>query len=1057
MILSASSWLQPACALATAAFVLQSVLPPSSAYAAPAAPQTEIRYLSGLGPKDAVPWEFSVTAGRRAGEWTTIPVPSNWEQHGFGSYDYGEAPKHHSEHGLYRLRFAVPPAWQGRPVRLVFEGVMTDATVKVNGVAAGPTHIGGFYRFGFDVTQLVKYGSSADNLLEVDVAKVSANTATAAAENKGDYWMFGGIFRPVWLEAAPPQSINHTAIDARADGTLTADVTVAGAPAGAVVEGSIHGADGKQVGQPFSATVDGSASKIVLRTRAAAPRLWTAETPNLYTLRLTLRQGGKPLHATQERFGFRTFEVRKGDGLYLNGKRILIKGVNRHSFRPDTGRALTREDSYADARLIKEMNMNTARMSHYPPDPAFMEAADELGLYVLNELSGWQAAHDTETGRRLVKEMITRDVNHPSILFWDNGNEGGWNRAIDGDFALYDPQKRNVLHPWELHGDVDTKHYPNYALLTQRLQGPNLLLPTEFLHGLYDGGGGAGLDDYWNAITASPYGAGGIFWVFADEGIARTDRQGGIDVFSTYAPDGLVGPRHEKEGSFHTVRHLWSPVRIATPALNSGFDGKLALSNHYDFTSLSSTRFSWRLVRFAGPDAAGTAAASGVSVLASGQARGPSVAPGTSGLLDLALPADWRKLGADALQVTAFGPDGKSLWDWSWATPLLAERLDVATEGGAAAALPAPLVDKQAAETRLVAGDVVASFDNATGALRALSRAGKTAQLGNGPRLAYARAKNEAVTEWLPFNRVDTATGVHRLDQVQTASTIEVVVEMTPAIAYASYKLEISADGQRWKPLFEASRRAGDGGRFEFAPQPVMAVRLTGLAGPDGQPLALKSLRLGASPARFPAVASTPAKLASGVEGGARPTAWLEAKGGNGIAEVRWTLHADGTLQLDYRYALDGEFLFHGVTFDHPEAAMKSVRWLGEGPYRSWQNRMHGTTLGVYDSARNDIQQGSSWTYPEFQGYFAGLRWARLETTAGGVTMSTPTAGMYLRIGTPRSDHPYTSAEYPAGDLSFMHAIPAMGSKFVYAERMGPSGRPAYAAGQYAGRVYFRY
>ena len=234
------------------------------------------------------------------------------------------------------------------------------------------------------------------------------------------------------------------------------------------------------------------------------------------------------IHRTHERFGFRTFEVRPGQGLFLNGQRILLKGVNRHSFRPDTGRALTSKDNYDDVRMIRSMNMNAVRMSHYPPDVAFLEAADELGLYVLDELSGWQHAHDTEVGRRLVREMVERDVNHPSIILWDNGNEGGFNRDLDCDFALYDPQGRKVMHPWELHDGVDTRHYPDYADLSRRLAGPNLLMPTEFMHGLFDGGAGSGLDDYWRAITGSSKGAGGFIWSFADEGVSRTHQNGQI-------------------------------------------------------------------------------------------------------------------------------------------------------------------------------------------------------------------------------------------------------------------------------------------------------------------------------------------------------------------------------------------------------------------------------------------------------------------------------------------------------------------------------------------------
>ncbi len=165
--------------------------------------------------------------------------------------------------------------------------------------------------------------------------------------------------------------------------------------------------------------------------------------------------------------------------------------------------------------------MNAVRMSHYPPDPAFLDAADELGLYVLDELAGWQGFYDTPTGARLIGQMIRRDLNHPSILFWDNGNEGGWNTDNDGEFARWDPQRRPVLHPWAIHGGINTDHYENYDSTVKLSAGPEIFMPTEFLHGLYDGGIGAGMRDYWDVMGKSPTVAGGFFWAFADEGIAR--------------------------------------------------------------------------------------------------------------------------------------------------------------------------------------------------------------------------------------------------------------------------------------------------------------------------------------------------------------------------------------------------------------------------------------------------------------------------------------------------------------------------------------------------------
>ncbi len=1018
--------------------------------------RTEREYLSGHGPKDAVSWEFSVTGGRRAGEWTTIPVPSNWEQKGFGTYNYGEERGGKAdEHGLYRLHFTAPETWKDRRIRVVFEGAMTDTAVKVNGKVAGPVHQGGFNHFSHDITALLAPG--ADNLLEVDVAKVSANPETETAERGGDYWVFGGIYRPVYLEAVPMQSIEHVAINARADGRFQADVDLSSVRDADLVVAQVRATNGQPVGAPFSTSIPGGGTgRVHLETRIDAPRLWTAETPNLYSVELTLRKAGESLHTVTERFGFRTFEVRAGQGLFLNGQRILLKGVGRHSFRPETGRALTREDCYDDARLIKAMNMNAVRTTHYQPEGAFLEACDELGLYVLDELSGWQHAHGTEVGRRLVRELVTCDVNHPSILFWDNGNEGGWNRALDGEFALHDPQHRTVLHPWELFNAVDTKHYPDFADLTKRLAGPHLVMPTEFLHGLYDGGAGAGLEDYWNAISASPVGAGGFIWVFADEGVVRTDQGGRIDVFSSYAPDGIVGPHHEKEGSFYTVRDVWSPVQIDAPVLDADFRGKLTVHNRYDFTSLAVCGFKWRLLRFASPADQTTAP----TILAEGTVASPDVAPHANGELALALPANWRE--ADALAVVATDSTQQELWTWTWATPALGKRDFVAGSPSP----ETPRIETVAGEVRLHAGAVVASFDAVTGLLRALQRGDKTSALTNGPRLAFAHPSTKDDVQWVDLKTAaptDTpAPLVWRFETAQPANVIEIDQDFPHNVSWAGFKLEISPDGQSWKTLYDATRRGGDGKLYEFPPQTVAALRLSNFRLSDGDPTKLKSVRIGYQASRFPSVSATTAtaKITSGTTrdpqtGGT--VAWLESTGAAGLNRFRWTLSADGALRLDYAYTLDGDFYYHGITFDHAEQKMNSLRWLGAGPYRVWQNRLRGTSLGVHEIARNDIQPGETWTFPEFQGYFAGLRWARFDTIAGPLTVTSAQPDTYLRVGTPRVNHPNTTSVFPSGDLSFLRAIPAMGTKFTVSERSGPASQPAKATGIYTGTITIRF
>src|SRR5258705_8251133 len=181
--------------------------------------KTEICYLSGTGKDDAVMWDFFCTEGRKSGVWTKIRVPSNWDTEGFGNYQYGgdrhrEPNPFPKEHGKYRLTFMIPQTWRTQVVRIVFDGSMTDTDVWVNGKSAGPVHQGSFYRFKYDITPLVKFGES--NFLEVTVSKVSANESVNRAERFGaDYWVFGGIFRQVYLEALPEKIIDWTALDAR--------------------------------------------------------------------------------------------------------------------------------------------------------------------------------------------------------------------------------------------------------------------------------------------------------------------------------------------------------------------------------------------------------------------------------------------------------------------------------------------------------------------------------------------------------------------------------------------------------------------------------------------------------------------------------------------------------------------------------------------------------------------------------------------------------------------------------------------------------------------------
>jgi len=703
------------------------------------AQDTERRLLSGTGSDDTVPWEFKVSGGRQADAWSTIPVPSNWEMQGFGTHRYWsdwepgtEAPDHT---GWYRHRFVVPASWRDRSVDIVFGASMTDTEVQINGQPAGPVHQGGFYEFRHTITPLLRFGE--ENLLEVTVHKFSSDRSINLAERRADYWQFGGIYRPVWLEARPAQHIQRLAIEARHTGALGIRVHLAGLRTDARLVGRVETLQGLPLGEAFGASVHAGQAQATLSATIPDVQPWSAEWPHRYRVRVALETPAAGLiHQVEETVGFRTVELRPGDGFYVNDQKVRLKGVNRHSAWPTSGRTTNRQLSVQDVQLIRGMNMNAVRMAHYPPDRHFLDAADEHGLYVLNELAGWQDAYDTRPGRVLVEEMIRRDVNHPSVVIWANGNEGGNNPELLPIYAQEDPQRRLVIHPWLNFNGINTSHYERYDVgAGWFFHGRDVFMPTEFLHGLYDGGAAAGLEDWWNLMLRSPLSAGGFLWTFADEGIVRDDQDGRIDVAGNSAPDGIVGPFREKEGSYSAIREIWSPVYIEEsklPRLPASGEGRLRVHNRYDFTDLSQVRFHWQVVDHPAPASADTAP----RIAAEGTLTGPAAAPGTSTWLHLPLPGGWKE--HDGLRLTAIDPHGQEIFTWTWMiadTATLTRRM-VTSEDGAS-------VSGTADDSRitLTAGGVEVAIDRATGELASVRREGRPFSLSGGPRMAAGEAR----------------------------------------------------------------------------------------------------------------------------------------------------------------------------------------------------------------------------------------------------------------------------------------------------------------------------
>lgn len=702
------------------------------------APHPERIYLSGTGTDYTRTWEFYCSKGQNSGKWKSIEVPSCWELQGFGEYTYGryytiKGAKPSDETGIYRYRFLTPDCGKNDRIKLFFDGVMTDAEVWVNGKSAGQIHQGAFYRFSYDITSLLK--AEGENLLEVKVAKQSANKSVNAAERRADWWLYGGIYRPVWLEVVPAVSMEHFILDARADGSLRASVRTVGNAEGYVLDVSIRGLkDGKplrtvQGKEQVSCPLSTSGRETEFTCKWSDVKVWNIEAPELYVARLELKdRSGNVIQVREERIGFRTIEFFPQDGIYLNGTRLIVKGINRHSFSVDGGRTTSATMSRQDALLIKEMNMNAVR-SHYPPDEHFLDMCDSLGLVYIDELSGWHGRYDTETGARLIREMVERDVNHPSVILWSNGNEGGWNTDNDSLFCKYDKfQRRHVIHPWADFDGLDTHHYPAYLTGVARFtNGYKVFMPTEFMHAMYDQGGGAGLRDFWDRWMTNPMFAGGFIWVFCDEAPKRSDRGGVLDSDGSNAPDGVVGPRREKEGSFYAIRSQWSPVQIKPLLITEHFDGSFFVSNEYIYTNLKDCRMTYEVLSCDIPMQGAVS-----RILARGEVTLPALSPGETGKARFSLPASFAE--GDVLKLEAFDRDGHRICDWSFpirlANPYFQRHLAQLSTGLSGNTVSARNNGK---EIVLKSEKVSVTFDAATGMILRVLSGNTEIPLTNGP------------------------------------------------------------------------------------------------------------------------------------------------------------------------------------------------------------------------------------------------------------------------------------------------------------------------------------
>lgn len=571
--------------------------------------------------------------------WRTIPVPSNYQLHGCDIPIYTNAaypfpmntagppvvPKERNSVGSYRTHFAVPEDWAGRRVFAHFDGVDSAFYLWVNGTRVGYNE-DSRTDAEFDITRYVKPGQ---NLMAVEVYRFSDGSFL----EDQDMFRLSGIYRDVYLWSTADRHIRdfevQTDLDADyRDARLTVRINVVNY-SGKTEPGSIGvellDPDGKTVAPPQTRRFQGGAGETEVSIAMSVPhaKKWTAETPHLYKILLTLQDGGgRTLEVIPCSVGFRKVEIRDAR-LFINGRQVLLKGVNRHEHSPDTGHTMTRELMIRDIELMKRFNVNAVRTSHYPNAPEWYELCDRYGLYVIDEGNIECHAYGLHNKNRLANDaeweplfldrfqrMVERDKNHPSIIFWSMGNECG-----DGpnNAAVYRwSRRRDPSRPFHYQGnsrygckstDINSWMYPTpeeTVRLAAAMPDKPLLL-VEYTHAM--GNSNGALKEYWDILYSGINAIGAFVWDWVDQGFRQPIPDeyripGGPETFLAYGgwwedkagiyndnnfcQNGLVDADRNPHGGLWAIRYAYRNLHASPVDLKAG---KLRIKNWFDFTN----------------------------------------------------------------------------------------------------------------------------------------------------------------------------------------------------------------------------------------------------------------------------------------------------------------------------------------------------------------------------------------------------------------------------------------------------------------------------------------
>lgn len=612
---------------------------------------------------EAAPDQFYAEAFDDSG-WNSIPVPSNWQLPTIHLSGFKDNPIYTNIHypfepnppyppdenptGCYRTSFTLNPAWKGRSVFLLFESVDSNLTLWINGQEVGYSQDSRLPA-EFDITPYLHNG---ENILAALVMRYCDGTYLECQ----DFWHMSGIQRDVILYSKPTVCLEDFTVrtlfeDCYQKARLVVDARITQNPSltDYTVKADLYDTEGQPVleqslkGKPSPVTsffphIPEKTATVHLEQIIPHPHHWTAETPYRYILTLTLLDPqGQPIDFESCRVGFRQVEIK--DGLLLvNGQRLVIRGVDRHEHHPVRGRALTESDMRQEIILMKQLNFNTVRTSHYPDHPIWYDLCDEYGMYIIDETNlethglGGELSQDPLWAQAYLDRaarMVMRDKNHPCILLWSLGNESGsgpHHAAMANWIRAYDPT-RFVHYESGLPGpeisDVFSCMYPNLEQMRQLLADPREKRPIMMCEYAYAKGNSTGnFFKFWDMVDTYPRFQGGCIWDWNDKAIlhSSSDGQPYYAFGGDFGPDfdyqrfyqdnedpqmccnGIVGPDLTPHPGALEAKKVQAPVAIYVDAGTLGRPaqdicaGQVTVWNKHQFISLAHLALHWELI-----------------------------------------------------------------------------------------------------------------------------------------------------------------------------------------------------------------------------------------------------------------------------------------------------------------------------------------------------------------------------------------------------------------------------------------------------------------------------